>query len=124
MMVGEVACGETKKTKAGTTVQGTGGLSMFRSAGDTLGGHGAAVGSLQGPVNSSAIGKIKTAIGSVTITRANAIVAQPAVGDLVYQGDLIETGIDGLIGIVFVDGTTFHLHASARMVLNEFIYGA
>ena len=97
---------------------------MFRSVGDTPGDHGAAIGSVQEPVISSAIGKIKTAIGSVTIARANAIVAQPAVGDLVYEGDLIETGIDGLVGIVFVDGTTFHLYASARMVLDEFIYGA
>ena len=82
------------------------------------------VDSVQESVISSAIGKIETAIGSVTIARTNADVAHPAVGDLVYEGDLIETGIDGLVGIVFVDGTTFHLHASARMVLNEFIYGA
>jgi hypothetical protein len=63
-------------------------------------------------------------MGEVTITRANVIVAQPAVGDLIYEGDLIETGINGLIVIVFVDGTTFHLYASAHMVLDEFICGA
>jgi hypothetical protein len=97
---------------------------MFRSVGDTPGDHGIAIGSVQEPVIPSAIGKIKTAIGLVTIARASAIVAQPAVGDLVYEGDLIETGIDGLVGIVFVDGTTFHLYANARMVLKEFIYGA
>ena len=63
-------------------------------------------------------------MGSVTITRANVVVAQPAVGDLVYEGDLIETGIDGLVAIVFVDGTTFHLDASAHMVLDEFVFAA
>ena len=52
------------------------------------------------------------------------IVPQPTVNDHVYQGDVIETGLDGLVGIVFVDGTTFHLHAGAHMVLDEFIYGA
>ena len=72
---------------------------------------------------SVAIGKLEKVIGSVTITRTNIAVAQPAVGDFVYQGDLIETGADGLIAIVFVDGTAFHLHASARMVLDEFIPG-
>ena len=75
-------------------------------------------------VNAPAIGKLQTVMGSVTITRANVIVAQPALGDLVYEGDLIETGIDGLIAIVFVDGTTFRLYDSAQMVLDEFVFSA
>ena len=74
-------------------------------------------------VSALAIGKIKKVMGSVTITRAD-VVAQPAVGDPVYEGDLIETGIDGLVSIVFVDGTTFHLDASAHMVLDEFVFAA
>ena len=97
---------------------------MYRGVGDSPGGYSAAIGSAQEPMISSAIGKIKTAIGSVTIARANANVAQLSVGDFVYEGDLIETGIDGRVGILFVDGTTFHLYASARVVLDEFIYGA
>ena len=75
-------------------------------------------------VGALAIGKLRTVKGEVTVKRANVIVAQPTVNDLVYQGDVIETGLDGLVGIVFVDGTTFHLHAGAHMVLDEFIYGA
>ena len=80
---------------------------------------------LQTPlVNAPAIGKLQKVMGSVTITRANVIVAQPVVGDLVYQGDLIETGINGLVSIVFVDGTTFRLYDRAHMVLDEFIFAA
>ena len=75
-------------------------------------------------VNAPAIGKLQKVTGSVTITRANVVVAQPAVGDLVYEGDLIETGIDGLVSVVFADGTTFHLDASAHMVLDEFVFSA
>ena len=75
-------------------------------------------------VSAPAIGKLQKVMGSVTITRANVIVAQPAVGDLVYEGDLIETGIDGLVAIVFVDGTTFRLYDSAHMVLDEFVFSA
>ena len=97
---------------------------MYRGVGDSPGGYNAVAGSTQEPVISSAIGKIKTAIGAVTIARASAIIAQPVVDDFVYEGDVIETGIDGLVGIVFVDGTTFQLYANARIVLNEFIYGA
>ena len=73
-------------------------------------------------VSAPVIGKLQKVMGSVTITRANVIVAQPAVGDLVYEGDLIETGIDGLVAIVFVDGTTFRLYDSAHMVLDEFVF--
>ena len=75
-------------------------------------------------VSPPVIGKLRKVAGSVTITRENVIIAQPAVGDLVYEGDLIETGIDGLIAIVFVDGTTFRLYDSAQMVLDEFVFSA
>ena len=71
-----------------------------------------------------AIGKIKTAVGLVTIARADAIIAQPAVDDLVYEGDQIETGTDGRVGILFADGTSFQLYADARVVLDQFSYGA
>jgi hypothetical protein len=44
------------------------------------------------------------------------------VGDPVYKGDVVSTGADGRVGIVFSDGTTFNVSSNARMVLNEFIY--
>ena len=97
---------------------------MYRGVGDTPGSFDSGIGSAQGPVFSSAIGKINTVFGSVTIARSNANAIQPAVGDFVYEGDLIETGIDGQVGIVFVDGTTFQLSANASVVLDEFIYDA
>ena len=75
-------------------------------------------------VSEPAIGKINRVVGSVTVTRANVIAAPPIVGDLVYKGDWIETGVDGLIAIVFVDGTTFRLYDSAHMVLDEFVFSS
>ena len=68
-----------------------------------------------------AIGKIGTAIGSVTVMRADGEIVRPSVGDLVYQGDTIETGADGAVGITFIDGTAFDLSATSRLVLNEFV---
>src|SRR5262249_58748526 len=47
---------------------------------------------------------------------------QTKLGDLVYRGDVVQTGADGKIGITFTDGTAFNLSANARMVLNEFVY--
>src|SRR4051812_42567694 len=67
-----------------------------------------------------AIGKIGTVIGSVTIMRSDGVLVRPSVGALVYQGDMIETGADGAVGITFIDGTAFDLSATSRLVLNEF----
>ena len=77
------------------------------------------------------IGKVVTATGAVTIEHAEAMVVQAnvagqagqtKVGDLVYRGDVVQTGADGKVGITFSDGTAFNLSSNARMVLDEFVY--
>jgi hypothetical protein len=87
-------------------------------------GHGIGASSARRLVSGPAIGKLQTVVGLVTITRADVIVAKPTVGDLVYERDVIETGIDGVVAIVFADGTTFQLYADAHLVLDEFVCGA
>jgi hypothetical protein len=80
---------------------------------------------------SKPIGKVLTATGSVTIEHASAMLVQAnvsgragqtKVGDLVYLGDVVQTGADGRIGINFTDGTSFNLSSNARMALSEFVY--
>jgi FecR protein len=77
------------------------------------------------------IGKVVKITGSATIEHTEAVVLQAnlearsdgaRVGDSVYTGDVVETGVDGRIGISFVDGTAFNMATGARMVLNEFVY--
>ena len=94
---------------------------MFRDP-SNVPGEGLVVGSVQMLAASplEAIGKIGTAIGSVTIMRADGVLVRPGVGALVYQGDTIETGADGAVGITFIDGTVFNLSTTSRLVLNEF----
>ena len=78
----------------------------------------------------SAIGKVVSVTGTVSIERANAAVVQanagspPQVrdGDLVYRGDVVATGSDGKVSLVFADGTAFNVSSNARMELNEFVY--
>ena len=78
----------------------------------------------------SAIGKIMSVSGTVTVERASAAVVQANVassaqvkeGDLVYRGDVVATGPDGKVSLVFADGTAFNVSSSARMELNEFVY--
>jgi hypothetical protein len=77
------------------------------------------------------IGKVVTAVGSVTIEHVNAVVVQAnvasqpeqtKVGDSVYLGDVVQTGADGKISITFTDGTAFNLSSNARMALSDFVY--
>ena len=81
--------------------------------------------------SSKPIGKVVTAAGSVTIEHASAVIVQANVsgqaeqtkiGDLVYLGDVVQTGADGKVGINFTDGTSFNLSSKARMALTEFVY--
>jgi hypothetical protein len=82
-------------------------------------------------VAESAIGKVMTVAGTVTVEHDTIVVVQAKltsgpvaarVGDFVYKGDVVQTGSDGKIGITFTDGTSFNLSNNARMVLNEFVY--
>ena len=77
------------------------------------------------------IGKVLTAQGIVTVEHVDAVVVQASlsgqpgqarVGDPIYQGDIVATGVDGKVGIAFADGTAFDLSSNARMAMTEFVY--
>jgi hypothetical protein len=82
-------------------------------------------------LDASPIGKVLVVEGAVRIEHPAAIVVTadlPAngsqrakVGDLVYRGDIIQTGPDGKLGVGFTDGSSFNVSANARMELNEFV---
>jgi hypothetical protein len=83
-------------------------------------------------VNADPIGKVLSATGTVNIEHPAAIIVQAnlptsgagqtKVGDLVYLGDLIETGPDGALSITFADGSSFNVSRNARMEVNDFVY--
>ncbi len=78
------------------------------------------------------IGKVITVSGAAHIDHPAAILAQaslagtadaPAkVGDLVYRGDLVQTGPDGALSITFADGSSFNVSNNAKMEVNDFVY--
>lgn len=78
------------------------------------------------------IGKVLSVSGAARIEHSGAIVlqanlpttsdGQTKVGDLVYRGDIIQTGGDGQLGVAFADGTSFNVSANARMTIDEFVY--
>jgi hypothetical protein len=82
--------------------------------------------------DATAIGKVIAASGIVSIEHPAAIIVQanlPTIGtgvakagDLVYRGDVIQTGANGTLNITFADGTSFNVSSNARMELTEFVY--
>ena len=68
------------------------------------------------------IGRVETATGEVTVTRLDGSQATLSQGDPVFQGDIVETGDEGAVGIVFADESTFSLAEGGRMTLDEMIY--
>ena len=84
----------------------------------------------QAGFDSKPIGKVVDTTGAVMIEHPSGIVVQASmpssgpvkVDDSVYRGDMIQTGADGALGIIFADGTSFKISKNARMELNEFVY--
>jgi hypothetical protein len=77
------------------------------------------------------IGKVISLTGSARIEHPAAIIVQAnlptgdvgtKIGDLVYRGDVVQTGVDGILSITFTDGTTFNATHNARMAIDEFVY--
>lgn len=87
-------------------------------------------GSPQDPSLQAAIGKVLNVQGAVTIERSALVAVQaslagrntPKAGDFVYRGDVVQTGADGKVDLVFSDGTAFNVLKNARIELNEFVY--
>ena len=73
-------------------------------------------------VSARPIGQVENVEGTVTAIRADGMRIELKVGDPVYQGDILESGADGSIGIVLADETTFSMGRDGRMVLDEMVY--
>src|ERR1700733_11550770 len=83
-------------------------------------------------LDASPIGKVLTVTGTARIEHAAAVLVQAnapstdaaptKVGDMVYRGDVIQTGADSALGITFADGSSFSVSSNARMEVNEFVY--
>jgi hypothetical protein len=95
---------------------------MFRRATPASHLYGVELDASQEPGSVSAVGKLQTVMGSVAITRAKSVI-QAIAGDALYQGDTIVTGVDGSVGIAFVDGTKLRLYSSTHLVLDKFVCG-
>ena len=101
-------------------------LALSPSASAQDGSVPAATGGLESP-----IGKVVTVDGSATIEHTAVVVQQVStpsspdkakVGDFLHTGDVIQTGADSKVSLVFADGTALNVFSNARMKLDEFVY--
>lgn len=76
-----------------------------------------------GPASADDIGQMKVASGTVLIERgAQRILAVP--GSRVQQADVIRTGIDGSVGITFVDNTMMSAGPNSVLSLDRFAFNS
>jgi large repetitive protein len=73
------------------------------------------------PAAPQPIGRVETVAGSATAVR-NGVAVELNAGDLVFQGDAVQTLSNSTLAIAFSDGSAFTLNENARMTLNEFVY--
>jgi Ca2+-binding RTX toxin-like protein len=69
-----------------------------------------------------AIGTVQGVTGGVTLTHPDGSATAAAVGDPVFQDDVVSTTPGGSVELVFVDGTTFSLGSDAEIALNTLVY--
>ncbi len=71
--------------------------------------------------NPDPVGSVATLQGSASVIRNNATSAL-ALRDPVYKDDVLQTNVDGTLGITFDDETTFTLKPNTRLAVDEFVY--
>ncbi|TAN62154.1 MAG: hypothetical protein EPN20_11235, partial [Magnetospirillum sp.] len=68
------------------------------------------------------IGELSTVNGVAQVRHADGATETAVKGVAVYEGDVVTTGSQGSVGIVFNDGSTFSVGNSARAVLDQLAY--
>jgi len=81
-------------------------------------GQAAAPASQQTP---DPVGSVATLQGTASVTRNNAT-STLQLRDPVYKSDVLQTNVDGTLGITFDDETTFTLKPNTQLAVDEFVY--
>lgn len=73
-------------------------------------------------VDDDSIGVAGVFEGTVIAMRLDGSVVALEIDSLVYSGDLMETGTDSSLGLVFIDETTFSMGEDSVMMIDELVY--
>lgn len=69
----------------------------------------------------SPIGKTKTGKGEFSAVRGGRQI-QLMIGDKIYQNDIIRTGEDGSVGIIFDDNSILSLGPKSEIVIDQYVF--
>lgn len=72
--------------------------------------------------DASPVGSIQELTGDATVTRVDGTIETVQLGTPIYQGDVVATGPDGAVNIVFADETSFAVSEDARLAIDEYVY--
>ncbi len=72
--------------------------------------------------SATSIGLVQVLSGSVFARRADGTQVSLRTGDPIFQGDVVETGPDSTLNLIFIDETTFTLGSEARLAIDELVY--
>ncbi len=67
------------------------------------------------------VGNVKTISGKVSILRNNMAI-NPAAGEAIFLNDILRTGAESSIGVVFKDDTLVSLGPDSRLVISKFLF--
>ena len=70
----------------------------------------------------AAVGRVDSVIGRVTITRTDGSQITAESGQAIFKGDQVTTAIDGKLGIVFADNSSFSIGEKGSMTIDEMVY--
>jgi len=70
------------------------------------------------------IGRVSDVVGSATVTRVDGTKIALDKDAPIFEGDLVETGPEAALAILFVDQSTFTIGEEARLVLDELVFDA
>jgi len=69
----------------------------------------------------SPIGKIRTGTGDIVVIRVGKQ-APLTTGDKIFQKDIIRTGPNSSVGIIFEDNTVLSLGSNSEIVIDEYVF--
>ena len=67
------------------------------------------------------IGSIKTTKGTASIVRQEKVILAK-IGERIFEGDILRTGADGSLGVIFKDDTLLSLGPNSELAIDEFLF--
>jgi hypothetical protein len=66
-------------------------------------------------------GSVKTIKGTVSIVRQDRVVSAKS-GEKIFRGDILRTGADGSLGVIFKDDAVLSLGPNSELIIDDFLF--